>query len=319
MITIGTDLPERAFDDNIFQGKEPTCAIRSQEIIMRDFGIQIPQEELKQYAIQQGWFDDGTPENYVGNLLETCGVSTHSAHCDSVYDLINELKEGHRVIVAVDSQELWAEEGSPEHEFWKHVTQPDHALIVTSLNIDIEDPSQSYVMLTDPGSGAIMKRSMEHFAHAWGDSKCFMVATDEAAPYQYNPELQCMEVSNFATDYSIQEFPFHNEFTDIWEVGQLGYVPFYGESHVNFITDEVTYDDFVTHFNDDDLEWLSSSIECDENSVVFGDDDGRSFTDFFVDTDWISSWGDFGYSDDYGFGLGTDTNADSNLNIDIDG
>ena len=32
----------------------------------------------------------------------------------------------------------------------------------------------------------------------------------------YNPETQTMEMSNFATDYTIQEFPFHNDFSNIW-------------------------------------------------------------------------------------------------------
>jgi hypothetical protein len=257
MLTYGPTIPEKNFDYNIFQGVEPTCAIRSQEIILRDFGIQIPQEELKQYASHMGWYDEGTPEEAIGNLLETCNVSTHTAHCDSVYDIINELKDGHRVIVTLDSHEIWAEPGSFEYEFYKLIPNPDHALIVSSICIDPDNPESSKVILTDPGSGSILEYDIERFAHAWGDSNCYMMATDEPAPYQYNPETQTMEMSNFATDYAIQEFPFHNEFSNIWQVAEVGYVPYYDEGHLDYVTDNLSYDDFTAHYEENDFDFLN--------------------------------------------------------------
>ena len=237
MLTFGPKVSHTNFDYNIFQGHDPICAIRCQEMILRDYGIQIPKEELTAYATEQGWYHGtGTKPSDVGNLLETCNVGTHSQHCDSVYDLINELKDGHRVIVGVDAHELWAEPGTEEYEFYRNLTNADHALIVTSVNIDPENPENSTVVLTDPGNGSIMEYDFEKFAHSWRDSNYFMMATDEPAPYQYNAETQCMEVSNFATDFTLQEFPFHNEFTDIWEVDQLGYVPYYEDGHLLSIT-----------------------------------------------------------------------------------
>lgn len=38
------------FDSNVWQGNQPTCAIRSQEIILRDYGICHTQEELIEFA-----------------------------------------------------------------------------------------------------------------------------------------------------------------------------------------------------------------------------------------------------------------------------
>lgn len=98
MLTFGPKVTQTNFDTNIFQGHDPICAIRCQEMILRDYGIQIPKEELTAYATEQGWYHgSGTKPSDVGNLLETCNVGTHSQHCESVYDLINELKDGHRV------------------------------------------------------------------------------------------------------------------------------------------------------------------------------------------------------------------------------
>ena len=261
MLTFGPRVTQTEFDYNIFQGHDPICAIRCQEMIMRDYGIQIPKDELTQFATDKGWYHGhGTKENDVGNLLEVCNIGTHTQHCDSVYDLINELKEGHRVIVAVDSHELWAEPGSKEYEFYRHLTHADHALIVTSVSIDPLHPENSTVVLTDPGNGSILEYDFERFAHSWKDSNCFMMATDEPAPYQYNAEKKCMEVSNFATTFSLQEFPFHNEFTDIWQVDKLGYVPFYGEGHLDNITGELSYDDFTNAFSTDSYSSLDDSL-----------------------------------------------------------
>lgn len=261
MLTFGPRVTETEFDYNIFQGHDPICAIRCQEIVLRDYGIQIPKDELTQFAAEKGWYHGhGTKEGDVGNLLEVCNVGTHTKHCDSVYDLINELKEGHRVIVAVDSHELWAEPDSLEYKFYRHMTNADHALIVTSIEVDPANPENASVVLTDPGSGSIIRYDMERFAHSWKDSNCFMMATDEPAPYQYNAETRCMEVSNFATDYTLQEFPFHNEFTDIWEVDDLGYVPYYGEGHLVNITDDLLYEDFMNSYTTDSFDSLDDSF-----------------------------------------------------------
>lgn len=269
MTTFGPNISQTNFDYNIFQGSDPICAIRCQELIMRDYGIKIPKNELVQFAMSKGWYNsDGTKEGDVGNLLKICKIETHTKHCDSVYDLINELKEGHRIIVAVDSNELWAEPGTKEYEFYRNLTNANHALIVTSINIDSQHPEKATVVLTDPGNGSIMEYDLERFAHAWKDSNCFMMATNKPAPYQYNAQKQCMEYSNFATDFTLQEFPFHNEFSNIWQVYDLGYVPYYGKGHLVDITDNLTYDDFVVSFNDNRLTDLDDSFNLFDNDDI---------------------------------------------------
>lgn len=201
------------FDSRIYQGAGPTCALRSQQIILRDYGIQIPQRQLVDYAEAHGWFGpDGTPGCYVGNLLDICGVGTHRMYDATVSDLVAELKAGHRVIVSVDSNELWAAPGTREYEFYRNIQNPDHALIVSGLKIDPYNPRKIDVVLTDPGSGdAYISYPLEKFHHAWGDGHFFMVATDEPAPYQYNEVTQMMEPSGFLTEYAVRRFPFDNE------------------------------------------------------------------------------------------------------------
>lgn len=44
MLTFGPKVTQTEFDTNIFQGHDPICAIRCQEMILRDYGIQIPKK-----------------------------------------------------------------------------------------------------------------------------------------------------------------------------------------------------------------------------------------------------------------------------------
>lgn len=208
------------FDNNIYQRNYSTCAIRCQEIVLRDFGIQIPEDELARYAGEKGWYSGtGTKMKNIGNILEECGVHVHSSVNNTVSDLMHELKAGHRVIVCVDSKELYAEPGSKEWEFFNNINHPDHALIVAGLKIDSFNHDNDVVILTDPGKGnAYIEYPLGHFEDAWGDARCFMMATNEAAPYQYNEILHTMETSNFASDFILKEFPFHNEFDSIYDL-----------------------------------------------------------------------------------------------------
>lgn len=256
------------FDANTTQGNQNTCAVRSQELILRDYGIQIPQAELRDYAQEQGWYDDGTPFEDIGKLLNTCGVDTHVSYDNNVYDLINELQQGHRVIVAVDANELWAEPGSLKWHFYQMFQDPNHALIVAGVKVDIEDPSKSTVILTDPGRGdAYIEYSMDHFAKSWQDANCYMCATNEPAPYQYNEETQMMELSNFATDYTIAEFPFHNEFSSIYDLAELNtedYHPFYFDGHLYHISENLSHEDFLSMWEDSDLDGMNDSFGVDD-------------------------------------------------------
>lgn len=267
------------FDSSIFQGSSPICAIRSQQIIMRDYGIQIPQDELIGYSEAQGWYDeDGTRKSAIGNLLSICGIGVHTSENNNIYDLVNELQAGHRVIVGVDSHELWSEPGSKEWEFYNSRDHADHALIVAGLRIDPTHPEDNTVILTDPGQGNVyIEYPMTHFVEAWRDANFYMMATDEPAPYQYNEETHMMELSNFATDYTVAQFPFYNEFSSLYDFEDSDiYEPYYSEGHLDYITDDISYEDFMEHWEDSDFDSLNEmfGVNYEDNSdYSFMDDD----------------------------------------------
>ncbi len=228
---------ESTFDLNIYQGNQPSCAIRSQEIILRDYGISIPQEELIKFATENGWYspdpeNGGTPRDATGNILDAIGVETKRYDNANIYDIISELRAGHRVIVSVDANELWIKnEPSLYRRIFGEVSNKiedklddltgiqgaNHALIVAGVNVNPKDPSDMKVVLIDSGSGDVcIEYEFSAFQKAWNDSHCHMVTTTQAAPFQYNYVTHQMEPSNFQSDFmpSLVNLPagLHNQF-----------------------------------------------------------------------------------------------------------
>ena len=163
---------------------EDTCAIKSQQLIMTDFGLCVSEDQLVQYSMDKGWYSgNGTMIQDVGKLLVEAGIPCSQSYEANVYDLVNELAQGHKVIVAVDSGELW-DNGILDWLKDIFVDTPDHALIVAG--IDMTNPDQPMVVLTDPGTGQpAQPYPLEQFMDAWKDSQNFMVSTQVPTPQAF--------------------------------------------------------------------------------------------------------------------------------------
>lgn len=184
--------------NNIQQQYPDTCAIKSQQLILEDFGINYTEAELVKFSAENGWYcGDGTAMGDIGRILDAANIPCTSRMDANIFDLANELQQGHKVIVGVDSGELWKEDSLLtrfkewlEDFFGKDV--PDHALIVAG--IDVSDPTNPLVLVTDPGTGEKERAyPMSEFMDAWKDSQCFMCSTnvapqDVAEQYHQNAE-----------------------------------------------------------------------------------------------------------------------------------
>ncbi|MGF1490838.1 MAG: C39 family peptidase [Prochloraceae cyanobacterium] len=162
--------------DRIQQGASDTCAIRSQQLILRDFGIYVSESELVEQAMSYGWYypGEGTDARDVGNLLELYGVQVNRYQDADIDFLAAELEQGKRIIIGVDSGELW-HPASERGEDYK----ADHSLLV--VGIDYYD---RVVIIRDPGTGDIAKEyTFEQFMDAWHDSNFEMISTVEPALY----------------------------------------------------------------------------------------------------------------------------------------
>lgn len=255
---------EEGKSSSVQQHFEDTCAVRSQELILRDFGVQVSEDSLRNEAIGHGWYTPGggTSAENIGNLLELHGVDVNRYENANIITLTSELAKGHKVIIGVDSGELWNHGLLEGLEDKLGFQQPDHALIVSG--IDTSDPDHVKVVLTDPGSGDIAKEyPMEQFVDAWKDSNCLMVTTAQPAP-AWLPEM-----ANF--DYNLGH---------IESIGNLPYDEFqthYGTEenlhHHNFSSRENSLDDFLQAVAGVDTHFPIFSMDGDDPFHVMPDPD----------------------------------------------
>lgn len=216
--TIGDKEPfPDAGSDDILQQFNDTCAIKADQIVLKSFGIEISEEQLRQEAIDLGIYipGQGTIPDHAGDLLNNHNVQTHVVYNAHVYDLVNELAQGHKVIVGVDSGELWNPSILELIEDW-FGGHADHALIVTG--IDTTDVNNVQVIITDPGSGDVAIRyPMGQFIDAWYDSNCIMIATDDAPPAEFEPLMVNFDYEAGHID-SIGDIPYETFVSDILPV-----------------------------------------------------------------------------------------------------
>lgn len=174
------------FNPEVQQQYPDTCAIKSQQLVLEDFGIDVPETQLVQTANANGWYNGGgTNPQDVGNLLNLAGIPV-TKQDGNVFTLVNELAQGHKVIVGVDADELWHNDSVSEK--WTNWANDffgpqggNHALIVAG--IDTSDPNNIQVIVKDPGSGEDGKPyPLEQFMDAWADTQCYMVSTNISAP-----------------------------------------------------------------------------------------------------------------------------------------
>jgi hypothetical protein len=244
--------------DPIFirQPDDHSCALRSQQIVLRDFGIDIPFEDLEKLAKEYGVYtDQGTYTYDIGKVLQLAGVDMHQVEGTSLYDLTNELAQGHRVIVSVDASELWYNDSfTGKLKNWFDDTfgnqGGNHALIVAGVEVNPDNPNDVKVVLTDPGAGHLrIEYPLNQFMDAWKDSNCFMAATDNAAPYQYDAETGMEIPSNFAVQQYINEFVASNGYKlspDMINIPQNYQPAFTG--HLN-IVGNMDYESFEETYN----------------------------------------------------------------------
>ncbi len=247
------DAPMNILSEDVLQIYPDTCAIKSQQLILEDFGIHFTEDQLRNEAMMYGWYNGGTSPEDVGKLLELHGIPVTQYENANIFNLVNELAQGHKVIVGVDSGELW---GDNIFDKIFEDNEADHALIVSG--VDTSDPNNVKVIVTDPGTGNLLKEySMEEFVDAWEDSNCFIMATNDPVPEIFNPFNQLL-----GFDMSIANLPM---------IGSMPYDIFYNNlaslNYINPIPDCV-FNDF-TSFVGGDIDVFSFDSMNFFDSIIF--------------------------------------------------
>ena len=188
---------------HVLQTTDFTCAVVSQQMVLKEFGIDLSETQLSVEARENGWLElpdgispGGTMPIDMNNLLESHGVDSH--HGSGIEDMVSELAQGHKVIVGVDSGELSRTDGIFEDLF--HGEQADHAIVVKGIKLD--EQGEPIVVVNDPGDplGAGKEYPMDDFMDAFQDGGCHYVATDHA-PLGFEP-IESDLLSSYATPSS---------------------------------------------------------------------------------------------------------------------
>ena len=154
------------------------CAIKAQQMVLRNYGIEASVEELTELAKKQGWFEEGKGSafDFVGELLNHYGVEAVQMRNAGVYHIMHELSQGHKIIVGVDADAADAAEAQ-------------HVMLVAG--IDTTDPDHLKVVVRDPSHPEQdTSYSANEFMERWKHTGCFMVSTKQPAPLSANPEMQ---------------------------------------------------------------------------------------------------------------------------------
>lgn len=202
--------------DYIHQKYSDTCAIKSQQLVLEKYGIYVSEDQLRSEAYTHGWYSPGggTSMNDVGKLLELHGIGVNQYVDGNIFNVINELAQGHNVIMGVDSGELWHYGLYEKIEDRVLGQRADHALIVSGINT--ENPNDIKIIITDPGTGDLCKEySLSQFVDAANDSNFYMVTTNIPEPHifdnigegiQHLPYIGSMTYQYFRDNYAFLHY-----------------------------------------------------------------------------------------------------------------
>lgn len=164
--------------------RDNLCNIRCEQYVLQKFGITVSEEKLAEKAASASWLKDGgTPLFQIGNLCADYGLSVARKYDSSFEDIQAAWKDGHEIIVAVDSGEIDGDlvAESLEDAFVGDI--PDHSMVVLSIEDDV-------VVCYNPWHGDQPQLiPIDRFMDAWEDSDYYMVKinTKEAVAKSYKP------------------------------------------------------------------------------------------------------------------------------------
>lgn len=171
-------------DENILQSYPASCAIKCQQIILRDYGIDVSEEDLCRIAKEKGWYDEksGVYMHDNGKLLGCFGVDYRHSQHNSLQTIQKELALGHRIMVSINHAKLAGKQDI--------YNQASHSVVVNAIN-------EAVVYVTNPGSGNPNERiTVDVFTTAWEDSCCYMLYTCSKAIYMYDFASKTMVEQN---------------------------------------------------------------------------------------------------------------------------
>lgn len=169
--------PEADMEHWECQGDTNRCALYSQKFVIEELSPdhkEIDIDDFAQTAEENGWFDEegGTTFLNMNKMLNYYGIDNEMSFNNDISDIEETLDNGGKVIVSVDSNEIW---GREDHQLFSPESGANHAVEV--IGIDRSDPDNPMVILNDsaPSNGKGEMIPLQTFEDAWEDGDCQMI------------------------------------------------------------------------------------------------------------------------------------------------
>jgi hypothetical protein len=161
------------------QDNATSCAIAAQRgILESQLGYEIPEEELRDLAIREHWYEPGSGTNGadVGRLLEHFGIPVERGYGCHLTTLYSALQEGRSVLVGVNAEGLQPADGSDGADA---LDIRPHVVQVIGMSFD--DAGQMSLHLNDSAkpTGHDTTIDAQSFLHAWTDCGNFAAIAGE--------------------------------------------------------------------------------------------------------------------------------------------
>lgn len=167
--------PAQSMENWECQGATNRCTLYSQKFVIEELtGEEVDIEEFADIAESNGWFTEegGATALNMNKMLDYHGIDNEMSFHGKIEDIEQCLNDGGKVIVSVDSGEIW--EGETDNAFVP-VDGADHAVQV--IGIDRTDPENPMVILNDSGhpDGRGELVPLDVFEDAWADGDHQMI------------------------------------------------------------------------------------------------------------------------------------------------
>lgn len=163
---VGT--PDEDAEDWEYQVEDGPCAIYAQCMAYENLtGEDVDIDAMIEAAEENGWYDPETGITIadMDEVLNMLGAETEEGMGASLDDIRDCLEDDGRMVVAVDSNEIWCPNGSSEYL----PNNPNHAVEVIGIDYSGEEPM---VIINDSGTpdGHAIQVPASQFMDAWEDS-----------------------------------------------------------------------------------------------------------------------------------------------------
>lgn len=242
---------------------------------MKDYGFTGTADDVVQDAFIRDWYDpvNGTSPEHMSSALEAFGVKCDVYENGNIYDLLAAVKDGKKVIVSVDSGELWADNKiSKVAEWFEDVfggnRGADHALVVSGF--DNSDPKHPTVVLTDTGTGqAAVSYPVKQFANAWADGRCRMVIPCEPPPHVEPlsdatlPDFSVMSVQEWVDSLPPVDMSQYESLTPSFAPSDFGWQDLHPSHHVSFGGNGTPTTNFINEIDTLECESMELPNDCE--------------------------------------------------------